>query len=102
MTGKSWAFGKRIAVLALLLAACAQPAMAVEVVDLDGGQPLGEVVVDTALGKIYFSLGNGRAISYALGVTEERQEAVMQHALLQDYLGPQALKPPRHNIRWSK
>ncbi|MEC9368944.1 MAG: L,D-transpeptidase [Pseudomonadota bacterium] len=55
------------AVCASLLAAAA-PAKAREVVAFDAAYPMGTIVVDTSQRKLYYSLGDGQAIAYAVAV----------------------------------
>ena len=56
-----------LAILAFLAGDCA-PARAKEVVTVDDKYPMGAIVVDTAERRLYYVLGNGRAIRYPVAV----------------------------------
>jgi hypothetical protein len=85
-----------------LLAVSGEAATAAGIVDLPTAAPLGAVVVDNDLGRAYFSLGNGRALSYVLAGGAEGDDNSLQDAVLQ---GDGSLEPSRlsrRNLRWRR
>lgn len=92
----------RISAFALLLLALPDSrAEALVLVDIDAKVSLGTVVVDEEAGRVWFSLGNGRGISYSSAVGEGRA-AQLQQALLKQPAGTAADTLERRNIRWQK
>jgi hypothetical protein len=102
MTGKLGRLTMLLAGAAVSLAMSGGAMSANAIVDLDGALPLGTVVVDNELGKAYFSLGNGRAISYALAGEAEGPGNGLQNAVMRNDGSPEPEMLPRHNLRWRR
>jgi lipoprotein-anchoring transpeptidase ErfK/SrfK len=81
------------AVLALLLAFLASPADARETVKFDGGHYAGTIVIKTNERRLYYVLGDGRAVRYTVGVGRAGKQWFGNSSITGKYLKP-AWSPP--------
>ncbi|MPZ57177.1 MAG: L,D-transpeptidase family protein [Rhizobiales bacterium] len=81
------------ALLALLYGSVAAPAAAREVVAMQGGSP-GTIVVRTSERRLYYVLGNGRAVRYRVGVGRVGMQWSGRSSIQGMYVQP-AWAPPR-------
>ena len=69
-----------------------------EVVAYDGGQAAGTIVINTAERRLYYVLGNGRAIRYAIGVGRDGFQWSGQHRITNKREWPE-WRPPEQMLR---